>query len=318
VPVREERNSMLHCRVVEARNVDQLLVDHRAHGPLTVSHRDASGSGIREGHGNAIGDQSQQYGFDHVLGSGDHGVKSMHGIRLQVPEGHALNRNCEDAEVSRPDVILIDLDGTITDSIPGILRCLREALPTLDMQDVSDGELQTWLGPPLRVTLLERYGRSEEDLDRFVQAYRAVYFGGGEYEFTVFPGMDSFLQAAADSDSRLVLATAKPIESATRVLTRAGLIDHFDFVSGTELDLMRQDKPSIIQHGVESVGLSLSDATAVMIGDRKEDVLGAKHHGITSVGVTWGYAAPGELEGADPDHLISHPQQLLDLLPAQR
>ena len=72
-------------------------------------------------------------------------------------------------------MILIDLDGTITDSIPGLFRCLRQALPTLEMQDLTDEELQTWLGPPLRVTLLERYGRSEEDLDRFVQAYRAEY-----------------------------------------------------------------------------------------------------------------------------------------------
>ena len=301
---------MLHCRVVQARDVDQLLVDHRAHGPVTVTRRDASGRRVRQSHGDAVGDESQQCGFDHILGSGDHGVEGVDGVRLQVPEGHVSDRNCEDARVSRPDVILIDLDGTITDSIPGILRCLREALPTLEMQDLTDAELQTWLGPPLRVTLLERYGRSEEDLDRFVQAYRAVYFGGGEYEFTVFDGMADLLDDVADSDSRLVLATAKPIESATRVLTRAGLIDHFDFISGTELDLMRQDKPSIIRHGVEGVGLSLNDVTAVMIGDRKEDVLGARHHGIASVGVTWGYADPGELEEVNPDLLAASPQEL--------
>lgn len=212
--------------------------------------------------------------------------------------------------MSRPDVILIDLDGTITDSIPGILRCLREALPVLDMQDLTDAELQTWLGPPLRVTLLERYGRSEEELDAFVQEYRAHYFGGGEYEFTVFPGMAEFLSDAGASDSRLVLATAKPIESANRVLTRAGLIDHFDFISGTELDLRRQDKPSIIRHGIENVGLSVEDATAVMIGDRREDVLGARHHGIPAVGVLWGYAEPGELEQAGADHLAADAGEL--------
>lgn len=211
-------------------------------------------------------------------------------------------------------MILIDLDGTITDSIPGILRCLRQALPTLDMQDLTDEELQTWLGPPLRVTLLERYRRSEVDLDRFVEAYRAEYFGGGEYEFTVFPGMAELLADVADSDASLVLATAKPIESATRVLTRAGLIDHFDVISGTELDLMRQDKPSIIEHGVTQLGRSLQDVTAVMIGDRKEDVLGAQHHGITSVGVAWGYADPGELEAVSPDHLVATSDDLRRVL----
>jgi phosphoglycolate phosphatase len=211
-------------------------------------------------------------------------------------------------------VILIDLDGTITDSIPGIFRCLREALPTLDMQALTDEELQTWLGPPLRVTLLERYGRSEEDLDRFVQEYRAHYFGGGEYEFTVFPGMDELIADIASTDSALVLATAKPIESATRVLQRAGLIDYFDVISGTELDLMRQDKPSIIAHGITELGRSVHDVDAVMIGDRKEDVLGAKHHGFTSVGVAWGYADPGELEAARPDHIVASASDLRGVL----
>ena len=98
------------------------------------------------------------------------------------------------------------------------------------------------------------------------------------------------------------------------MLAKAGLLDHFDFVSGTELDLMRQDKPSVIAHGIEGVGRSLTDVTAVMIGDRKEDVLGAQHHGMTSVGVTWGYADPGELESTEPDHLVSSADELRDVL----
>ena len=212
--------------------------------------------------------------------------------------------------MSQPDVVLVDLDGTITDSIPGILRCLRLALPVLDMQDLTDEELRTWLGPPLRVTLLERYGRSETDLDAFVEAYRAHYFGGGEYEFAVFPGMAELLAAVAASDMRLVLATAKPIESAERVLARADLLHHFDFVSGTELDLMRQDKPSVIAHGVEGVGLDITRVDAVMVGDRREDVLGGQHHGFTTVGVRWGYADPGELESVEPTHLVDSAEDL--------
>ena len=216
--------------------------------------------------------------------------------------------------MSRPDVILLDLDGTITDSIPGILRCLRLALPVLGMESISDEELQTWLGPPLRHTLLERYGRTEDELDAFVVEYRAHYFGGGEYEFEVFPGMAELIADIAATDTRLVLATAKPIESAERVLTRAGLIEHFDFVSGTELDLMRQDKPSVIAHGIEGVGLDPADVDAVMIGDRKEDVLGGRHFGYRTVGVRWGYADPGELEAADATHLVDTADELRSVL----
>lgn len=214
----------------------------------------------------------------------------------------------------RPDLVLLDLDGTITDSIPGILRCLRLALPVIDLQDISDAELQTWLGPPLRYTVLERYERSEADLDEFVEAYRANYFGGGEYEFTEFPGMAELIADIGASDTRLVLATAKPIESAERVLDRAGLRQWFDFVSGTELDLLRQDKPSVIAHGVAGVGLDITTVDAVMVGDRKEDELGGRHHGLRTVGVRWGYAEPGELEAVAPTYLADDTLSLREFL----
>ena len=216
--------------------------------------------------------------------------------------------------MSRPDVVLLDLDGTIVDSIPGILRCLRLALPVLSMEDISDAELRTWLGPPLRTTILDRYGRTEQDLDAFVVAYRANYFEGGEYEFEVYPGMAELVADIGASDTRLVLATAKPIPSAERVLTRAGLIDHFDFVSGTELDLMRQDKPSIIAHGVTGAGFDPATVRAVMVGDRKEDVLGAQHFDFASVGVRWGYADPGELEEANATQLVQDVAELRSAL----
>ena len=213
-----------------------------------------------------------------------------------------------------PELVLMDLDGTITDSIPGIFRCLRLALPVLDMAGISDDELRTWLGPPLRVTILERYGRTEDELDAFVVAYRANYFGDGEYEFEVFAGMRELIADIGASDTSLVLATAKPIPSAERVLTRAGLIDHFDFVSGTELDLMRQDKPSIIAHGVTGAGRDPATVRAVMVGDRKEDVLGAQHFDFASVGVRWGYADPGELEEANATHLVQDVAELRSAL----
>ena len=214
----------------------------------------------------------------------------------------------------RPDVVLCDLDGTITDSIPGILRCLRQALPTIDMEHLTDDDLRVWLGPPLRHTLLEVHGRSEAELNVFVEAYRAEYFGGGEYEFEVFPGMAELIADIGASDTSLVLATAKPIESAERVLTRAGLIQYFDFVSGTELDLQRQDKPSIIAHAIEGIGADLSTVDAIMVGDRKEDVFGAQHHGFRSVGVLWGYADQGELVQAAPTHLVANAPELREVL----
>ncbi len=213
-----------------------------------------------------------------------------------------------------PDVVLCDLDGTITDSIPGIYRCLRHALPIIGMPDMSDEQLRAFLGPPLHYTLKEVYSKSDEEVAAFVTAYRSEYFGGGEYEFDVFPGMASLITDIGASDMKLALATAKPIESAVRVLTRAGLIEHFDFVSGSELDLLRQDKPSVIAHAIAGLGVDLNSVTAMMIGDRKEDVLGAHHHGFGSIGVLWGYSDEGELVAAGADHVVTNTDEIRTLL----
>jgi phosphoglycolate phosphatase len=174
--------------------------------------------------------------------------------------------------MSRPEVVLCDLDGTITDSFPGIDRCLRLALPSIGLDRLTDADIRAFLGPPLHYTLKEVYGKSDEDVARFVRVYRAEYFGGGEYEFTVFPGMADLLVDIAASDMALVLATAKPIESAERVLVKAGLIDLFDAVSGSELDLLRQGKPEVIAHGITLIGRDPGSVRATMIGDRKEDI----------------------------------------------
>ena len=184
----------------------------------------------------------------------------------------------------------------------------------IGMPDMSDEQLRAFLGPPLHYTLKEVYSKSDEEVAAFVTAYRSEYFGGGEYEFDVFPGMASLITDIGASDMKLALATAKPIESAVRVLTRAGLIEHFDFVSGSELDLLRQDKPSVIAHAIAGLGVDLNSVTAMMIGDRKEDVLGAHHHGFGSIGVLWGYSDEGELVAAGADHVVTNTDEIRTLL----
>jgi len=210
-------------------------------------------------------------------------------------------------------IIFCDLDGTIVDSHPGIYRCLRFALPEIGLGHLTDEQIRAILGPPLHYSLKEVHGKTDEDVDRFIVKYRSVYFGGGEYEFEIFPGMDQVIRDIAASNRTLVLATAKPIESATRVLTAAGLLDCFDAVSGSELDLQRQGKADVIAHGLELVHAP-ADVTAVMIGDRKEDILGARAHGFMSIGAQWGYADDDELQSAGADHVVDSADALRNLL----
>jgi len=211
------------------------------------------------------------------------------------------------------EIIFCDLDGTIVDSHPGIYRCLRIALPEIGLGHLTDEQIRAILGPPLHYSLKEVHGKTDEDVDRFVVKYRSVYFGGGEYEFEVFPGMEKLLRDIAASDRTLVLATAKPIESATRVLAKAGLLECFDAVSGSELDLQRQGKADVIAHGLELVG-ARPGTSAVMIGDRKEDILGAQAHGFVSIGAQWGYGDDDELTNAHADFVVDDVEGLRRVL----
>ena len=144
--------------------------------------------------------------------------------------------------MSRPEVVLVDLDGTITDSIPGIDRCLRLALPVLGMRRSAT----TTPGLPGTTPSLhpQRGLRgSEEDLGRFVAEYRAQYFGGGEYEFAVFPGMADLVADIAASDRPAGAGDRQADRVGRARITGAGLIDFFDFVSGSKLDSFARASP---------------------------------------------------------------------------
>ena len=99
-----------------------------------------------------------------------------------------------------------------------------------------------------------------------------------------------------------------------QALERARLIGHFDFASGSVLDLLRQGKPRVIAHAIAGMDADPTKITAVMIGDRKEDILGAHHHGFEGIGVLWGYADPGELAGAGADHVVGSADDIRSII----
>jgi phosphoglycolate phosphatase len=87
---------------------------------------------------------------------------------------------------------------------------------------------------------------------------------------------------------------------------------HLDLVAGATLDGSRRTKADVIRFALTT--LAVDPATAVMVGDREQDIVGARTMGLSSIGVTWGYAEPDELETAGPDQLADTPQELVDAL----
>ena len=213
------------------------------------------------------------------------------------------------------DVVLLDLDGTIIDSEPGVQAALRHALVTGFGISPTTAELEEFMGPPLSEVLPRVYGLADPaDEQRFFELYCEVYFHGTEYEFDVYPGMVELIRDLSSSGAMVVLATAKPGESAERILAHAGIADCFAFVAGSASDGSRQDKADVIAHAFAEIDADGTTHRVVMVGDRALDVRAAREHGVDAIAVTWGYAPPGEFDDSGATRRVATVDELRALL----
>lgn len=213
------------------------------------------------------------------------------------------------------DIVLLDLDGTIIDSEPGIQTALRHAITTGFDIEPTQADLDEFMGPPLDEVLPRVYGITDPaDIRRFFDLYCEVYFHGSEYEFDVYAGMAELIADVRAAGARLALATAKPDESAARILDHAGLLEHFEFVGGSHVNGSRQDKIDVLEHTLASIDGDARQQRIVLVGDRALDVRAADAHGVDSIVVTWGYAPPGELDASGATHRVEAVSDLRRLL----
>jgi phosphoglycolate phosphatase len=195
--------------------------------------------------------------------------------------------------------ILLDLDGTITDSAPGIIDTLKRTFAVLDVPIPDDAELLRYVGPPILDSFRDRAGMTLEQRERALEVYRAQYLDQGAYDATLYPGMGLFVADLGASPLPLSLATSKPEIPATLMLEHFTIAHHFDIITGASADEVRSAKADVIAEALvrlRAIGADLS--RPVMIGDRIHDIEGAAAHGIPAIGVSWGYAEAGELAHA--------------------
>jgi phosphoglycolate phosphatase len=207
---------------------------------------------------------------------------------------------------------LLDLDGTLTDPIDGISHALDTAMAALGLPALSPEQRRASIGPPLE-GILTSLGVPADRLDEGIRAYREYYGSVGLLENRVYDGIPEALARLREAGIRLVLATSKPEPFAQRIVEHFGLAPLLDHVAGATLDGTVARKADVVARALAAVGVE-PGADVVMVGDRSHDVLGAAEHGVTCIGVEWGYAAPGELEAAGAIAVARTPGQLVDLL----
>ncbi len=193
--------------------------------------------------------------------------------------------------------VLFDLDGTLTDSAPGITNSVAYALRKWGIEEKNLDILRKFVGPPLDESFAKYYGFPPEKCWKAIEYYREYYLPKGLYENRVYDGIEELLEWLRGTGRRAVVATSKPEPAAVQVLEYFHLAPYFDVIAGATMDGSRVKKSDVIRYALERAGIQ-DAAGVVMVGDRENDIEGAKANGLASIGVLYGYGSREELEEA--------------------
>lgn len=211
------------------------------------------------------------------------------------------------------EIILFDLDGTLSDPKIGITTSIQYGLEKMGIMENDLQKLECFIGPPLQTSFTDYYGFDELQCKEAIEFYRERFIKTGMYENELYEGIVSLLKKLKAAGKKLAVATSKPTIFAIEILNYFQINEYFDVVVGSELDGTRSAKAEIIQDVLNQFQDNTKDSF-VMIGDRKHDMIGANLTGIDSIGVTYGFGSTEELEHASATYIVESIEELENLI----
>lgn len=193
--------------------------------------------------------------------------------------------------------VLLDLDGTIVNSEPGITACVSYALSAVGIAETDKDMLRRFIGPPLRYSLAEYYHLSGEQIDRAIAKYRERYEPVGIFESELYAGVEPFLRFLKEHGFCVALASSKPEDMCRKLLAHFGLDGYFDEVVGATRDGRIDSKIQVLEETFRRLPEAKREET-VLVGDTRFDAFGGKSAGIAVIGITYGFGTREELEEA--------------------
>lgn len=199
--------------------------------------------------------------------------------------------------------VLFDFDGTVSDSSEGIINSVIYALSKYGIKEENKEVLYRFIGPPLYDSFREFYGFSNVQALEAVEFYRERYHTLGMYESRIYDGIRELVSKLRLMGAIVGIATSKPEETVKKMMNFHKITDCFDFIAGSTYDISRRTKSDVIGYAIKRFGIDTS--RAVMVGDTRFDIEGAKAFSMTSIGVTFGFGSEAELKAAGAD-FIAH------------
>lgn len=208
-------------------------------------------------------------------------------------------------------VVLLDLDGTLIDSAPGIVTGIREAFSAVGVTVPADAVMRSWIGPPVRETLRRELGsHGAAVVDRANAAFREYFDTVGAHQSVVFLGIPEALARVAESGSRMRLVTHKPLPLAEVAVSQHELGAFIDGIHAPPSPQVAVAKEDLFAEAMVAAG----PCSVISVGDRGSDIRAAAAHGIAGIGVTWGYGDSDELQRAGAVAIAGTPAALPQLV----
>jgi phosphoglycolate phosphatase len=209
------------------------------------------------------------------------------------------------------DLILFDLDGTLTDPWEGITKSVQYALAKMGIHEPDRHKLTAFIGPPLAESFQHFYHLDPDQAWLAVLYYREYFSEHGLYQNRVYDGIPELLESLNDRQFLVGVATSKPTLYTETILRHFQLDKYFQLVVGSNMDGTRVLKSEVIETSLQPFGREIK---ALMVGDRCHDIEGAHSNGIDSVAVAYGYGSVEELQQARPTYLVNTVAELAQLL----
>ena len=211
------------------------------------------------------------------------------------------------------DILLFDLDGTLTDPGEGITNSVAYALNKFGITVENKKELYNFIGPPLIDSFMKYYGLNYENGLKAVEYYREYFSVTGIFENKMFDSVPQLLENIKKSGKIISLATSKPEQYAVRILEHFDLLKYFDFVGAATMDESRSKKSDVIAYTLEKLNVT-DKSKVVMIGDRHHDIEGANQNGLDSIGVLVGYGERAELTSTGATYVVEKLDDILKII----
>lgn len=201
------------------------------------------------------------------------------------------------------DYILFDLDGTLTNPKEGITKGVAYALRHFGITVNDLDELTKFIGPPMHESFPEFCGFDEEKTTEAIATFREYYNVYGWLENGPYDGIEELLEKLTLEGKTLLVATSKPEETAIRVLDHFGLAPYFDVISGATPE-DNSTKETVVREALRRAEIT-DLSRAVMVGDRKHDIIGAHKVGMEAIGVLYGFGDEAEHRAAAADYIAN-------------